>query len=203
MRLVDKIFYSMLGKAEPYIDCDYLESDGRGHYINTGYIPNQNTRVVCKAQITHSERFFVFGARTSYSGGAFLCRLSNGSGVTSGDYGTQRHNLGNVSQADIYTIDANKNVWTRTGDGSVIMTTFTSQVFEVSRPIALFALLGERLYADKGRILECQIYDNDVLVRDYQPKIRQADGVTGYYDVVNNTFNPSANGVNFLYGYLT
>lgn len=207
MRLVDNIFNSMMGKGEtsPYIDCDYLESDGNGQYINTGYYPNSETRVVCKAQMTHLSRFFAFGARTGVNGSAFLCRLSSGRDITTVDYDTQANrSLGSVSQSDIYTIDANKNVWTRTNSGgSVTTVTFASQVFEVSMPIALFALHANLIYSDKGRIFECQIYDNGTLVRDYRPKIRREDGVTGFLDMVNDTFNPSANRVNFLYGYLT
>lgn len=206
MRLVDNIFNSMLGgKSETsYIDCDYLESDGRKQYINTGYSPNSETRVVCKAQITDTTRFFVFGARNGFGGSAFLCRLTNGTNTTV-DYDVQRNmSLGSVSLSDIYTIDANKNVWTRTDSGgSVTTVTFTPQAFDVSETLFLFALHANEIYQDKGRIFECQIYDNDILVRDYQPKIRKEDGVAGFYDVVNDTFNPSANGINFLYGYLT
>jgi hypothetical protein len=39
-----------------------------------------------------------------------------------------------------------------------------------------------------------------VLVRDFRPVVRNTDEVAGMYDVVNDVFYPSANGVNFLYG---
>ena len=51
-----------------------------------------------------------------------------------------------------------------------------------------------------------RIYDNnDVLVRDFRPAVRIADGVAGMHDVLNDVFYTNANpaGDNFLYGNLT
>ena len=42
-----------------------------------------------------------------------------------------------------------------------------------------------------GRIYYCEIYDNDILVRNYIPVMRESDGVCGFYDTVNGTFNIS------------
>lgn len=206
MRLVDNIFNSMVGKGktEPYIDCDYLESDGRGQYIDTGIVPNNNTRVICEYFFRPGiSRAFVFGARTANRVASFLLRGTSG-GQSTADYGTGPVNFGAVSANVRYTIDANKNVWTLTDEQQQsIVRTFTAQTFVANCTLTLFALNNNGNYynyRDPSAIMSAKIYDNDVLVRDYLPKIRREDGVTGFYDMVNDTFNPSANGVNFLYG---
>ena len=209
MREVDRIFNSMMGKGEtaPYIDCDYLESDGRRQYIDTGVVPNNNTRVICEYLFRPGvNRAFVFGARNGNRVASFLHRGITGSQSTA-DYGTDQVNFGAVTANTRYTIDANKNVWTLTDEQQQsIVRTFTSQTFVANCTIVLFAMSNNDdvyNYRDPSVIVSAKIYDNDVLVRDYQPKIRRVDGVTGFLDVVNDTFNPSANGEHFLYGYLT
>lgn len=206
MRLVDNIFNSMLGKSEssPYIDCDYLESDGRGRYIDTGVVPNNNTRVICEYFYRSGvSRAFVFGARSANRVASFLHRGTSG-GQSSADYGNGQVNFGAVTANTRYTIDANKNVWTLTDEQQqTIVGTFPQQTFVANCTLTLFALNSggsTTNLRDPSAIVSVKIYDNSILVRDYQPKIRREDGVTGFYDVVNDTFNPSANGINFLYG---
>lgn len=43
---------------------EYIQSTGT-QYINTGFTPNQDTRVVCDFQVTEMSAAFVFGSRTS------------------------------------------------------------------------------------------------------------------------------------------
>ena len=107
---------------------------------------------------------------------------------------------------EIYDIDFNRNVVSVVGNQgtSGSLTKKAATFASTNKNIYLFGLNGSSTPSVPGVcICECQIYDNDVLVRDYRSKIRRVDGVTGFLDVVNDTFNPSANGVNFLYGYLT
>lgn len=43
-----------------------------------------------------------------------------------------------------------------------------------------------------GKIYNFKIYQSGVLVRNYIPAVRESDGACGFYDLVNDTFNPSA-----------
>ena len=214
MRLVDNIFNSMVGKGEPspYIDCDYLESDDRGQFIDTGVLTSSKLRIVCKCfGRSGYANLIAFGSRDVDGGRELFLRLRSPDagmeGKITASYKTHTKTIiATFIAGEIYDIDFNRNVVSVVGNqgtsGSVTMTaaTFAS----TTRNIYLFGFNGSSTPSVPGVcICECQIYDNDVLVRDYRSKIRRVDGVTGFLDVVNDTFNPSANGVNFLYGYLT
>lgn len=210
MRQVDMIFNSMVGKGEPspYIDCDYLESDGNGQYIDTGVVPNQDTRIVIRAGVKDtSSGIFLFGARTGNGVAQFNMRFTKDSVgmINVNNYGGASGQIGGKSSLGTLALfDCNANVWSKDGSSA----TFATTSFQTNCSIYLFGVHNNNVH--NSSLLSacitgsCQIYDsNGVLVRDYRPKIRREDGVTGFLDMVNDTFNPSANGVNFLYGYLT
>ena len=214
MRQVDRIFNSMVGKGEtaPYIDCDYIESDGRGQYINTGIVPNQDTDIEIDyfsiLSLTNNV-CAIFGAQTRWQIGCFRAQFYGGSfkgifgnnisaiidtGYNASSFG---HYMTLVKQGRSFTV-------TDVDTGGIFSGT-TQSAYSTSYNLALFACISESATGyDTGfaRIGQVRIRQSGVLVRDYRPKIHQEDGVTGFYDVVNGTFNPSANGVNFLYGYL-
>lgn len=50
-----------------------------------------------------------------------------------------------------------------------------------------------------GRIYYCEIYDNNILVRNYIPARRESNGVCGLYDTVNGTFSTSIGSGKFSY----
>ena len=175
--------------ADEYVYYDYIGSDS-SQYINTGIYPNQDTRVVCMGKVRSRNRFFMFGARNNNNDASFLVRLTNGSSTTA-DYNTLgNQSLGEVTIGDWYTIDANKNVWSRTDkEGNVTTFTFPSQTFQNNGKMLLFGLLqsyNNKVYADAGDISYCYIYDNGLLVRDYKPAVRRWDGKVGMFERVNN-----------------
>ncbi len=197
----------MADKTSSYTYYDYLESDGRLQYIDTGVVPNNNTRVICEYFFRSGvSRAFVFGARTENSTASFLHRGTS-SGYSTADYGNKQVNFGAVTANTRYTINANKNIWTLTSEQiQPIVFIFSEQTFVTNCTLTLFALNQNGGYhshfRDPSAIISAKIYDNDVLVRDYRPAVRNADGVSGMHDVANDVFKPSENGVNFLYGNL-
>lgn len=211
MRKVDRIFNSMVGKGKPspYIDCDYLESDGNGQYIDTGVLTSSKLRIVCKCfGRSGYTNLIAFGSRDKYNKNELSLRLrspSSGSlGRITATYNTSKESaIGIFVAGEVYDIDLNRNVVSVVGNqGTSKTVTMTAATFASTKSnMYLFGFNGTSTPSVPGVcICECQIYDNDVLVRDYRPKIRQEDGVTGFLDMVNGTFNPSANGVNLLYG---
>lgn len=211
MRQVDMIFNSMVGKGKPspYIDCDYLESDGNGQYIDTGILTSSKLRIVCKCfGRSGYTNLVAFGSRDGFNSKELSLRLCSESSGVEGKMTVTYGSSGQTAivtfvAGEIYDIDFNRNVVTVTGSqgtsGTITkaVTAFASTI----RNMYLFGFNGTSTPSVPGVcICECQIYDNNVLVRDYRSKIRREDGVTGFLDMVNDTFNPSANGVNFLYG---
>ena len=215
MREVDRIFNSMVGKAGGYTGfCDWIASDGRGQYIDTG--------------VTFNGRYGIEIDYLFYAGGAYFFGASNETalGVTVSNrsyyaitpnnntycsYGTGTTRLlrdtryintalsytSRVSGANIvYTL-------TRLSDSTVYTNQQAVQTFDCVQTTTLFAIhqIG-RINAtpSETRLGSVRIYDDsDVLVRDYRPYVD--NGTAGMLDVVNDVFYPSANGVNFLYGF--
>lgn len=180
------------GKGLPagYTKLAYIQSSGT-QYINTGFNPNQNTRAVVDCQILSGNT--ANGQIVSAIDGKnyYLVIFLYPNNVFSTRYGTG--NLQNfassISPFDRQTIDKNKNVTTIAG--ATVMS--TAATFSINYPLYLFARdnAGAVDNLCKMRIYSCQIYNNDTLVRDFQPCI-DASGAVGLYDFVGKQFYGNA-----------
>ena len=101
---------------EGYTILEYIESTG-SQYIDTGFKPNQDTRVVMDVEQTGSVSSFYFGARTTDVSNTFSAVQLNGTTIRS-DYGTER-TTASINTLQRITIDKNKNVLTV---GDVVIT---------------------------------------------------------------------------------
>lgn len=183
------VFCSKLGRLPRYPQSlytylDYIQSSGT-QYIDTGYTPNSNTRLVMDMSYSGDYTgFHVFGARSSDKKQAFGMWIYQA---------TQQSNYGDVSQSGVaiatgrVTIDKNRNVQT-VGDSVITLSdaTFTS-------PCTLYLFASNDGGTPNANIAtydlySCQIYDNDVLVRDFRPAMRNYDGTLGLHDVLNDVF---------------
>lgn len=173
-----------------YIEVEYIESTGT-QYIDTGFKHNQDTRVVMKVQpTTITANAWAFEGRNSTSDarkGVFYYYSSNDLWNT--DYPGSRQSISNISDTDLLEIDYNKNVCTINGQS----VTHSATTFQSSYNLTLLACntAGTISGKLKAKLYSCQIYDNDVLIRDYVP-VKNSEGVYGLYDKVNNTFSVSA-----------
>ena len=95
------------------------------------------------------------------------------------------------------TVDKNKNVCTFNDD----TITNPSSVATASANMFLLALnnAGSAQYFLNAKLYSCDIYDNDVLVRDFVP-CKNPSGVIGLYDVVNGVFYQNAGTGEFTAG---
>lgn len=181
-----------------YTRLEYIESQ-KNEFIDTGFVPNQDTRVVMDAQYigagTTSQWFF--GVRDSSSLKFDLCIYNSKTKVYDGY----------IAQNTTYTItdarhtyDKNKNVTSI--DGATVYT-FTAGTISLTHSMYLFALnnAGETLRPAPSKLYSCQIYDNGTLVRDFIPA-RNASGVVGLWDDVNSVFYTNAGTGTFLAGEL-
>lgn len=170
-----------------YTKLSYIESNGT-QYIDTAFIPNQNTRIICDVQITDTSVRHLFGARASANSGAFFVPCLSATTIRA-DYGGQKntHTVGSVLNR--MTIDFNKTTCTIGG----ISTTFSTETFSANASIALFAsnTNGEIVadtYKAKMKLFSCKIYDNGDLVRDFIPCMRDSDSKYGLFDLKNGVF---------------
>ena len=198
-----------------YTEVEYISNDSASSipaYINTNYYPNNNTRVIADFQYTiggthkrllgcgvwNWEIAYVVEAENSMSESTpadLYLRYgydASYSWITTGAYiDMNRH-----------TIDFNKNLFYM--DNQLIHTC-EPNTFTAEYPMALFGYLTDTFCngTDEymlGRFYSCQIYDNDVLVRNFVPCTRDSDSKAGMYDIVNDVFYISPNNELFTAG---
>lgn len=168
-----------------YKQVDYIESSGT-QYINTGFMPNQDTRVIADAQYIKSKvSAFLFGTRTSNFTVNYNILLTGTNNVFRSDYNDSKIEFSSISPTERFIFDKNKSVCTI---NNISINNATS-TFSTTFPLFLFAVNenGTAKYQGCIRLYSCQIYDNDTLVRDYVPVINSS-GVAGLWDYVTGTF---------------
>ena len=187
--------YALLIPSE-YTPVEYLEGTGT-QYIDTGFKPNSNSRVVCDFQaLSTTPASFVFGSLDAWQKNMFGFYLAAGGANLQDLYATNAGPItGNGLTRNV--VDKNKNVTTL---GSVVKTN-TAATFQCAYNLALFAeiITGNADAFAHARIYSCQVYDNDTLVRDFVPCV-SASGVAGMYDIVNGVFYPNAGTGEFVVG---
>ena len=214
MREVDRIFNSMMGKGETkiYTLYDYLESDGRGQYIDTGVIVGGDCSIEIDAlwlgQISGNLNDYIAGARNASNNNEYFMRAQNSSFKLR--YYSEIASYNSITYQHYYSYQRHRNdITIYDGDTVVYHATPALRTSASSYNHCLFAYNngGDILTSPfKKRLGVVRIYDsNDVLVRDFRPAVRNSDGVAGMHDVVNDVFYTNANpaGDNFLYGNLT
>lgn len=182
-----------------YTELDYIETTGSGQsneggsgqYINTEFVANQDTRMVC--EIMWMGGMHGFGARSSVSNKNFSVRVISdkwqfgyGNGVTTGTVSAERN---------WQVVDINKNQLFVDGELSVERD-YTE--FKCAYAVAIGAIRAAAVYFGSARYRSCQIYDDGVLVRDFIP-CKNAEGEVGMYDTVNAKFYGNAGTGEFLY----
>lgn len=181
---------------------DYIQSSGT-QYIDTGFNANQNTRVVMDVEV-HSQSnsmACIVGGRSRAATNdslSFIFWSSNKGAAIRSDF------MGNNVSASIallgrrVIIDKNRNVC-HIDDEIVTNSQGTGQALG---SLYLFAChdaqstsINSTLNASV-KLYSCQIYDNDVLVRDYVP-VLDPYGVACLYDKVSEEYAYNAGSGSF------
>jgi len=205
--LVTKTFYCNSGTGSfvgvvsrklpgGYTQVEYIQSGGT-QYIDAGFKPNNNTRVVMDAQAVVAGAI-CWGCRASSSSTdskAFVVLGLSAGGVRSDYFGSTKSLTGVVATSRI-TLDQNKNAFT--AGGSSATHTATTNASSLDLYLCAINQAGSATtISGKGiKIYSCQIYDNGTLVRDYVPCMN-ASGVFGLYDMVNAKFYANAGSGSF------
>lgn len=182
-----------------YIELQYIQSSGT-QYIDTGYKPNNNTRVQCRFELLESGRAYgVFGSRIAYQKTAFdlFAYGQNSHKDFQDDYGSNT-NAPMASTLGIYEIDKNKNVTNINGN----IYTFPSSTFQSNYNMYILGINtagSTNNQLGSLKIYSCQIYDNDILIRDFVP-CKTIEGTVGLYDIVNQVFYTNSGTGSFIAG---
>lgn len=178
-----------------YTQLEYIQSSG-AQYINTGFKPTGATKVDITFQMLSqgSAQQSIFGARPGTSG-RFTVFTGYSTGDLQVDYNTAQ------SLASLNTVISGLNVNRRTTlsvsnalvvNGTSIKTV-SAVTFTSAYALFLFANNNSGVIQLPGsmRLYECQIYDNDILVRFFTP-CKNASGKVGLYDTVGAAFYGNA-----------
>ena len=182
---------------EGYTELEYIESTGT-QYIDTGFAPNQDTRVVMDFEIEDGTTTSnIFGGRTSYKTNDFTFWLNNETSWLTNYNGTSTQMAVSTVNGR-HTVDKNKNVTSIDG----IKDTATYGSFQAPCNMFLFTMnqngtAETRMVSMK--LYSCKIYDNGTLVRDFVP-CKNASGTIGLYDMVNGIFYANAGTGSFTAG---
>lgn len=176
------------GLPTGYTPLEYIQSSGT-QYIDTGFTPDQNTRIVMDVQATAvkaSSGFF--GARTSTSANMFVFFMISATTIRS-DFGTSKETVTVTSTLERFILDKNKET-TTFGEYSAIN---TASDFVAPCALALLAVNTTGTVSNyiSARLYSCEIYNNGSLIRDFVP-CKNPDGAYGLYDKVNKQFYGNA-----------
>lgn len=160
-----------------YKRLEYIESSGT-QYINTGYIPDANTKLKIKFS-TSTSKGVIAGSDESYKVKSFLFAVT----VASFNTGSLILSLadGNIHSAEFSSgsviID---NVNKGNGGSGSFTSTYPIYIFANNRSNAMQEPVSMRLY-------ECSLYSGATIVRNFIP-CSNSSGTVGLYDIVNNVF---------------
>ena len=182
---------------KPYVQLEYIESTGT-QYIDTGFKPNNNTRVVFNFSPTNvtSSWSWPFGGRNAYHNADYAIAYTT-SKWYSGFGTTDLQPSATITANTKYLIDKNKNVATINGTSY----TNSAATFQSDYNLLLLGVSdGTTIQHCKARLYSCQVYDNGTLIRDFVPAKTDWYGWIGLYDKVTNQFFDNAGSGNFVAG---
>lgn len=180
-----------------YTELEYIESTGK-QYIDTGFKPNNNTRVLAKVKLLNNKASkWAFGARLTNTTKMFTFTASK-AGYYTTDYGdTKEAYDSTLAFTSAFVIDKNKNVTTLNGEN---IKTNKEATFNCPVNLVLFGVnTNGTVMAGAAAANYYKIYDNDLLVRDFIP-CRDPSGAVGLYDLVNGQFYANAGTGTFTAG---
>ena len=182
-----------------YTQVEYIQSSGT-QYIDTGFKPNQDTRLMVDMEVLTGTTSFLFGARANSSANSssnsFSMPQISGTSLRA-DYGATETAIA-ISPTQRLSIDMNRNTTTVNGNS----VTAAAQTFTGSYSLVLFsANTAGTVNSTKtvAKLYSCRIYDNGTPVRDYVPCTNSA-GTAGLYDLVNGVFYTNAGTGTFAVG---
>lgn len=195
-------YASGLNLPKEYYPIEYLQSTGT-QYINSGYNPGGNTRVVTRLEVVEeigSESMTFFGSRQTSAGSkAYAVWGQNTNQRLRWDYNAAAYSLDTIPYLNEWEIDFNMNTF----DANELHKTATKATYTVTRPMYVFALNQETFNSNqiaRMKLYYMKIYDSGEIVRDFVPCIRETDSKPGLYDRINGVFYTNAGSGEFLVG---
>lgn len=176
---------------EGYAEVQYIQSTG-AQYVDTGFKPNQDSRVLIKLSTSETGSHTVFGADLGWADDGFAL------GVGFTHYGKETGTISGLNNGSPHEVDFNKNIISM--DGKPVLTMGNS-TFSVPHNLALFANNRAGGIQEKTTMVlyYCRIYDGNTIIRNYIP-CKNAAGAVGLYDLIGQKFYGNAGTGSFTAG---
>lgn len=193
-----------------YTALEYIESNRTlGAYIDTGYYPNDKTRVTLDFFLTRENDNPIDGifGESSPVGTRFAIYAQDNATFKRFYIGySQTTKSISLDIVPIYgrhkAIIAGGNGLYINLDGAEVVDT-TNRAFTSARTASLFAYRSSATQPKTNvadmRLYSCKIWDGNAPARDFVPCLNPS-GVAGLYDIVNGVFYSDPNGVEFVSG---
>lgn len=170
-----------------YMELEYIESTGT-QYIDTGFKPNQDTRVILDVQLsqTPTDHNWFYGARQAVNNSGFGFFWNISSDKFGGTYGNSQVDItSNVSMFARLTVDQNQNQLLFNGQ----IYTFPTTTFQapVNLPLLARNTNGTIAAYTTAKLWSAKIFDDGQLIRDFVP-CKNPSGAVGLFDTVNSSF---------------
>ena len=194
------IFQFVPGPKLPsgYTELEYIQSSGT-QYIDTGFKPNQDTKIVTNVAFLGSVGENVLGSRNSSSDG------TNRFGIITFSSSSKIGSFFGSTATQAISLDSSVHNYTLSKAGlSVDGTSYGGAYganFSCTYPITLFAWNNgsNGIVKNSSKIISCKIFSGEVLARDFIP-CKNPSGAIGLYDTVNSKFYSNAGTGTFIAG---
>ena len=199
------LIYNASRLPAEFQEVEYLESQSSGPYINTGYVClSNNQKIILDFENIYNYGNGVFGSQSSSARSGILWKVGNNIqfGIGNQSAGTIIGSF-NLNIKYRFEYESTSNTYSCKLDNTYLKENASYQGSNITNlPIFLFAsnYQGSPENPAAVRIYSCQIYDNNILVRNFVPCYRKADNVAGLYDLVNGVFYTNAGSSSFVIG---
>lgn len=170
------------------VELEYIESTGT-QYIDTGFKPNQDTRISITVDFPRSSTTWLYGGRTAAGSNSFGFLCLNGNTYRF-DYASSMNEL-TAKPTGKFILDSNKNKCYINNE-LIFTTTYKTFTSPVSMYIFNVNNNGSAKEGSSAKLYNCKIYDNGTLIRDFIPVKRISDNGYGLWDKVTKAFYPNA-----------
>lgn len=191
-----------------YQELEYIESDGSS-YIDTGYIPNNETKVKCVVDRPISPVngyvWYPFTTENDSTNGQFaVFESTNGAGekyaaLTWGKVATSEVVTGTTTAYSKSLFVLQNGVLTYDNNTKTITSPQAGQTFNCIKPITLFKRLGTTSNFVPVRMYSFKLYQDNALMMNLVPA-KNASGIIGMYDTVSCTFFTNSGTGSFVAG---
>jgi hypothetical protein len=186
----------------PPVTRAYIRNTDLGAYIDTGIVSDSTTKVIVWARNFNPTCGFLFGSRTS--AGVDSLGLGTHTAESTGSIRVDYAQTNNTYYNNAFQYLSNYHKYELYNGvlkvDDITLATATQDTFSNSYNIHLFGINNGGSHIDAVLpidICACQIYKNDVLVRDYTAVNSPSAGL---YDAVSETLFTNAGSGSFTYG---